>query len=49
MKKIYKILELNNLALAKAKSFPGLRSVGDDATSYKGNQLHYVIALSRRP
>lgn len=25
-----------------------LRSVGDDATSYKGNQQHFVIAIPSR-
>lgn len=29
-------------------TFPPLRSVGNDATSYQGNQTHLVIAIPAR-
>lgn len=46
MKKIYKTADMKMIPLTEAKDFPALRSVGDDATSYKGNQLHCVISLA---
>ena len=33
---------------ARHSTFPPLRSVGNDATSYQGNQTHFVIALPAR-
>lgn len=47
MQKIYKRSGLKKLASAKPKGFPTLRSVSDDATSYKGNQQHYVITFAK--
>lgn len=46
MKKIHKISDSKKTLLAKVKSFPALQSVGDDASSYKGNQLHNVISFT---
>lgn len=49
MKIIYKTPDIKKILLAKAKDFPALRSVGNDATSYKGNQLNCVISVGNIP
>lgn len=49
MKKIYKTPDIKKTPLDKTKIFQALRSVGNDATSYKGNQLHSVISVANIP
>lgn len=38
----------NVVPLRQGRVFPPLRSVGDDDTSYQGNQKHLVISIPSR-
>ena len=49
MTKIYKTPDIKKTPLDKTQIFKALRSVGNDATSYKGNQLHSVISVANIP
>lgn len=48
MKKIINKPELVIVHKLKAGVPAVLRSVGDDATSYQGNQMHLVISIPNR-
>lgn len=48
MKKIVKAMDFRVLQKKQSGLPIVLRSVGDDATSYQGNQQRYVIAIPPR-